>query len=567
MTLAMAGRRRSAFGIARSEAVRSLTGWLLAACAVMAACFALSRTVSRPLGALLVAGGFGVSLAILLRAALARIRSEQGKITALLNSVPEGVLEVGRDESIRFVNRQLCGLFGYTQQELLGQSVELLVPAGMRAAHTRSRERFHASGSSRPMGSEIEIFGVRKGGQHIPLDISLSYIGMPHSPITYCLVRDLSASKAHERSLLEANRELLESVATLERNASELRQLTEMGELLHTSVTEAELFGIVSHAVRRLFPGFSGAVYEFRDCGQGAAEVMSSWGEERHALRPVIAREDCWALRRSKPHSVIDPADEPRCLHYRDSARRAGRCVPLMGHGELLGVLHLFADAGTAVEGLAEPVRAQLIQALGNQVALSTANLRLRKSLRDQSLMDPLTGLYNRRAVDEWFEREIRNASRNGCDLSLLLIDIDHFKRFNDHCGHECGDRALRQLAGVLRDGLRGEDLICRLGGEEFAVLLPDTSMSDAELVAEKLRSAAERLIMHHYGELMGPLTISIGVATLGVDGQRAEELLRHADRALYRAKANGRNRVQTSNELDRSGRYPRPAVTESMRA
>lgn len=551
--------------------VRLLALCLLAAPLVAVAPLALLPAALAPDPWLIVAAVMAANLALVMGIGLTPIRKAcagaQRKLAALFNATPEGVLEVARDGTILFVNAQLCRDFGYTSEELIGQSVEVLVPADARARHVGKRDGFLASARARSIGSGIEVCGVRKDGTRIPLDVSLTCIEGRRSGVTYCLVRDISANKAYEDRLLEANRELLASVAQLERNTLELRQLAEMGELLHSSFTEEELFGVFAHAMQQLFPRITGGVYVLRDGMDTTAEAVVTWGDLESSLRPVISQQDCRALERGRTHGTLDERAEPHCRHQCDEAGRPGRCVPLMGHGELLGVMHLYAAVDTPPRELTEGARAQIIQAAANQVALSVANLRLRETLRDQSLLDPLTGLYNRRAVHQWFEHEVRGAARNGRPLSALLIDIDHFKRFNDQYGHECGDAALRHMAGVLRNGLRGEDLVCRLGGEEFAVLLPETPMGAALNVAEKLRAAAERLTIHHGGQAIGPLTISVGVAVLRVDTECTEELLRHADRALYRAKAGGRNRVQASNELDCSGIYLRPPPPKSQPA
>lgn len=547
------------FHVARSIPTLRLAVYLMGAPALVTALWLFLPPIPWLRGWLLPIGGAAANLLIVMGFGLRAIKKafarEEGKLATLLNSVPEGVLEVAKDGTILYANDELCRVFGYDREELIGQSVEMLVPADVRVAHSKERSRFLANGKSRTMGRGLELFGLRKDGARIRVDISLSSIRTGRLPVTYCLIRDLTASKAHERDLLEANRELSRSMAKMERNAAELQQLTKMGELLHSSISETELLGIVAHAVQRLFPGMSGGIYELKSSRRGTAEVITTWGKESGLLRPVIAQEDCWALRCSGPHAAIADDDEPRCLHYCDGGRHPGRCAPLMGHGELIGVLHIFADGTAQADELADPTHAELIQALANQVALSSANLRLRKSLREQSFIDPLTGVYNRRAIEEWFDREVQGAARSGRTVALLVLDIDHFKRFNDQCGHECGDAALRQLANILRNGLRSEDLICRLGGEEFAVLLPDTTLAEAATVAEKLRSAAATLVTTYHGQAVGPITISIGVAGIGSDGRSVEELLRRADLALYRAKANGRNRVQVSDGDERRDR------------
>jgi diguanylate cyclase (GGDEF)-like protein/PAS domain S-box-containing protein len=500
----------------------------------------------------LIASAIGAALvyAVGLRPIRKAFAREEQKISALFNAIPEGVLEVDENGTILFVNVQVCSLFGYQREELLGASIEMLIPPQFRAGHVSKRADFIARSGSRAMGSGMNINGIRKDGTEIAVDISLSRLETPRGVSTYCLVRDNSARKAFELQLLENNNKLLAGVATLERNALELRQMTEMGDLLHSSTTEKELFQIAAHTVSRLFPTVSGALYTLKE-SRSMAEVSSCWGPAATVLRPVISFDDCWALRRGRPHSTTLITDEPRCRHHVDSDKRPCQCIPLLGHGDLLGVLHLYAGDFSESCEIAAPSRVQFIQALANQVALSTANLRLRETLRTQSLVDPLTGLYNRRMMDTWLDREIRNAHQTKRPLSVLIMDIDHFKAFNDRCGHQCGDIALKELSAVLKRSLRHEDLICRLGGEEFIALLPDTSLLDAEKTAEKLRLAAEALQIRHSGRILGQLTISIGVSGLGAQGDSAASLIRRADRALYRAKAGGRNRVAVANEAE----------------
>ncbi len=177
--------------------------------------------------------------------------SEQRKLAALLNAVPEGVLEIDATGSIVFVNPQLCELFGYLPAELLGQPVELLVPPAARKGHPERRTAFSTSSRSRPMGSSLDISGVRKDGSLIAVDISLSRLETRRGTVMYCLVRDNSARRAFETQLMDSNQRLTDSVTTLERNSLELQTLTEMGELLHSSNNEPELCAIVAHTMPR----------------------------------------------------------------------------------------------------------------------------------------------------------------------------------------------------------------------------------------------------------------------------------------------------------------------------
>jgi diguanylate cyclase (GGDEF)-like protein/PAS domain S-box-containing protein len=492
-----------------------------------------------------------------IRRAFAR---EQSKLAALLNAASEGILEIDGTGRIVFVNPALCELFGYRPDEMLGQPVEMLVPPAFRDAHVARRADFSTGARSRPMGSGLDIAGVRKDGSLIAIDISLNRIKTRRGAATYCLVRDDSARKNFETRLVESNHRLTESVATLERHSFELRTLTEMGELLHGSNDEAELYGIVAHTMERLFPGLPGALYALTE-SRTTARLACAWGAPARGLRETIACDDCWALRRGRPHGNGLPADKPRCTHLADDVARVGQCIPLLGHGELLGVLHVGTDDPARAQDLCAPHRLQLLQAMANQIALSAANLRLRETLRAQSVIDPLTGVGNRRVLEGHFDEAVRVALAERRELALLVLDIDHFKSFNDQFGHDCGDIALREVGALLRRSLRHGDIVCRMGGEEFSLLLPDTAPQDAERVAEKLRHLVETLPLQREGRMLARITVSIGVAMLCPQADTAAMLLRRADRALYRAKAAGRNRVTIGGPDDDTGVNPRMSL------
>ena len=203
------------------------------------------------------------------------------------------------------------------------------------------------------------------------------------------------------------------------------------------------------------------------------------------------------------------------------------------------------ASSATAQEAHADPLDtlAQQAVAVGERISLALANLRLREVLRGQSLRDPLTGLFNRRYMEESLERELRRAVRNNLSVALLMLDIDHFKRFNDTFGHQAGDTLLRALGDFLMKRTRGQDAACRYGGEEFALILSGTSSESAHKRAELLREELTHLTVEHAGQVLGSVTLSIGVAAFpGHDS--SEELIRAADQALYRAKAEGRDRT-----------------------
>lgn len=168
---------------------------------------------------------------------------------------------------------------------------------------------------------------------------------------------------------------------------------------------------------------------------------------------------------------------------------------------------------------------------------------RLQVALQELAVRDSLTGLYNRRYLDETLEREVSRARREGIPLSLVMLDIDYFKRVNDTYGHQVGDEVLRTLAATLSADIRAEDVACRYGGEEFLILLPNMPLSNAMQRAEAWRSAVERLSIAH-GNFRLTFTISLGVSAYPDHGKTPDELTRCADQALYKAKRDGRNRV-----------------------
>jgi diguanylate cyclase (GGDEF)-like protein len=216
-------------------------------------------------------------------------------------------------------------------------------------------------------------------------------------------------------------------------------------------------------------------------------------------------------------------------------------CIPILAQGEALGILHF--QATDENPGLAE-AELSLKTTFAGQVGLSVANIRLHEALRTQSIKDPLTGLYNRRYLEEMMEKETRRAVRAEQGLGVLMLDLDHFKKFNDTYGHDAGDAVLRETASFLLKSVRAEDIVCRFGGEAFVVILPVADLKTTQARAERIRSRVRELSVMHQGQSLGTITASVGVAELPQHGTTAKDLLEAADAALYRAKREGRDRV-----------------------
>jgi diguanylate cyclase (GGDEF)-like protein len=271
--------------------------------------------------------------------------------------------------------------------------------------------------------------------------------------------------------------------------------------------------------------------------------LQKTYTEERN--NQTFAPDECWSLRRGCMHALPAGDSSVRCTHLQ--AAGSSVCVPLIANGEAIGVLSIqnddeFSDASTDSESFAR--RDRLASAVAEHIALAISNLSLREALRQQTIHDPLTGLHNRRYMQEFLEREILRARRKGRPLSLMMLDVDNFKRYNDTFGHPAGDEALRFVAHTLLRAVRADDLACRYGGEEFSLILPECSLDQASVRAEEIRAQLKALHMERASEIPGVLTVSIGVAAFEETTDQGNLLLKFADDALYQAKRGGRDRV-----------------------
>jgi diguanylate cyclase (GGDEF)-like protein len=302
-----------------------------------------------------------------------------------------------------------------------------------------------------------------------------------------------------------------------------------------------EAYKIIGRSVRQLFPAESGALCVLNGA-RDHVEATITWGGTV-STDTYFTPDDCWALRRNRMH-VVASADDLPCPHVHDNGARY-MCLPLTAQRETLGLLHV----QTPPDQTLTADRQQLARTVAEQISLALSNLQLQETLRRQSVRDPLTGLFNRRYLEESLDREISRSRRNGQPLALIMLDIDHFKRVNDTHGHDGGDEVLRLVAALMVQSLRKADVACRYGGEEFTLILPEASLPDALLKAEQLREATQQLqIVYQHQPI--PVTLSLGVAGLHDQVADGNQLLGAADAALYRAKQEGRNRVVASSEV-----------------
>jgi diguanylate cyclase (GGDEF)-like protein len=327
---------------------------------------------------------------------------------------------------------------------------------------------------------------------------------------------------------------------------NQVEMLFQMTDILQSALGYADANAVLRATAAKLLPGLGGALYVFNNSGD-RLELSSSWAwPDDSAPVEFISPSQCWALKRGKPHVNHVEPDTLRCEHQHGSA--AVLEIPMMARGEVYGLLNVLADGPDAEASLA--AAAPVAGALADAMSLALANIALREKLRTQALRDPLTGLYNRRYMEDVLDRYANLAERNESPLSVVMIDLDHFKRLNDEFGHAVGDAVLCEVAAAIVGTIRPCDVACRYGGEELVVLLPDCPMIEAAQKAEMLRARIERLSENHGTRI----SASFGVATIPETSLKGTEVLAHADAALYRAKAEGRNRIACANALSPAG-------------
>ena len=348
-----------------------------------------------------------------------------------------------------------------------------------------------------------------------------------------------------ELAVQAANLELQGTLAHARQLSTDMKGLSQFAGMLQSCTDLPELMYIASQMLALLNPPVAGTIYLIRP-SRDRAEVGAQWNQHRALSHELAAIDDCWAVRSSQPHYCDNLLTGVKCAHVElppPSRQTATACLPLSAQGELSGWLYLSGTAPGPLPGI------ELMVQAAEQLSLALANIRLRETLRLQSIRDPLTGLYNRRYLEESLAREISRSQRRQLPMVVLMLDIDHFKAFNEIHGHPGGDALLAAFGQLLQSSCRLEDIPCRYGGEEFTLILPEAEASVGLDRARSLLSATAQLVVAHNGLTLPRVTVSIGLATLPRDGNNASSLIEAADLALYRAKSQGRNQVQQAAE------------------
>lgn len=444
-----------------------------------------------------------------------------------------------------YINREVLGSLGYSPQEIKEmnavflydfmhpEDLEKLPDYLKQLAEAREGEIFnfeyrikHQTGEWRRFLSRDTVFTKTVEGK------AKEILGT---------ATDITDRKQVEEKWLEMNQQLTNWVNELEERNDEITLLSHTSDLLQACLTLEEAYSVILQMMPVLFPKSSGGIFKISE-SRNLVEAETLWGDIK-TTHTIFGPHDCMALRRGQPHLVEDHRKNLVCKHLLEPTPLASFCIPMMAAGEATGVIYFSYQE----KGQLTKAKQQLAVTVARQVSMALANLKLHETLQNQSIRDPLTGLFNRRYLEESLEREIHRAIRSGQQVSVIMLDVDHFKQFNDTFGHDAGDAVLRELGVFLQSSIRSTDIACRYGGEEFTLILPESSLASSRQRAESLRQGVKNIQVQYRRQLLERISLSLGVACFPDHGTHGELLIRAADAALYRAKKQGRDCTVTA--------------------
>ncbi len=478
---------------------------------------------------------------------IARVRAEealrdsQGNLQRLFDTLDDYLFIFDTDCHILHFNPVVAYRLGYTNDEL----------HHMRLQEVYDHTQCQAIEQALPTiaRGETAVFTVpllTKSGRAIAVETRVMQGTWNNADVLFGISRDITELKRAEESLRYANGKLQSTVSHLEQRNREITLMNEMGDHLQTCRSMSEAYRVIGQYAEQLFTGYFGVLYMLNHT-RNIAQLATTWGDESIEAIPFSPNE-CWALHYGHMHCIQQTTPQLTCHHVIAPPSTSYICAPLIAQGEILGVLHVRNTPYN--NSLLSERWSQLATTLAEHIALALANLSLREQLQYQSTHDALTGLFNRRYLEERIETELQRGIHNRHPIGIVMLDIDHFKQFNDVYGHKAGDVMLYEVGQFLVANIRGEDVVCRYGGEEFTIILPAASLEHTRKRAEQLAQGVRRLQIAYDGKLLGTVTLSFGVACFPKHGVTSESLIRAADVALYHAKDRGRDQVVVADSV-----------------
>ncbi len=465
------------------------------------------------------------------------LRRSEAKFRAMFEEVPICLYQTTPAGKITDINQAGVQMLGFqTREELFAVDISQLY------ASPSDRERWKAAIDQEGVLRDFVFQLRRRDGTFLWVLENSRAVRDKTGQVLYYLgsLEDITERKRFEDEGQQTTAQLATWVDELKLRNRESLLLNMMGELLQSCLTIDEMNKVIAQSAAEIFQGQAGAFYLYKK-SVNLLESAATWGSDLHS-EIIFAPDGCWGLRRGRPHVVADSQAKLRCRHIVAREGQEGLlpylCVPMTAQGETLGLLYVESRDAKLIE-----YRASLAANFAERIALALANLRLRESLRNQATRDPLTSLFNRRHMEETLERELRRAIRHSGSVGVIMIDVDHFRTVNNSFGHGAGDAMLQAMARFFQIQIRLEDTPCRYGGDEFVLILPESSLEDTYKRAEQLRQGIQKIPVDHAGRKLAPVTISLGIAGCPEHGTTVEEILLAADKAMFHAKQEGRDR------------------------
>lgn len=472
------------------------------------------------------------------KGAEALAREQESIFRSLVEQNMTGIFIISEDTAIAYVNPAGLEMLGVVEESvILGRPV-------LEWISDQDKARSGAVVGGLLEGSErtatLALTVLRVDGTPVDVIAEGAIATFKGKRAIVVVLVDITERLRAENEIVELNHRMADTLAVLQRRESDLTNIAELSDRLQSCPTITEAYPVIAEIAASLFPLASGSLAMVNTETQDLMQV-SAWGPDLSRSLPSFQEADCQALRTDEEYESSGRERTGSCQHLNAGQGRPRLCIPLKVQGKTRGLVSLMLAEG----GAFDDAMRQVLHSFADVVKLSLSNLQFRASLIEQAFRDPLTGLFNRRYLMETLPREIRRAQRRCVPLTIAMLDIDHFKRFNDVFGHDAGDLVLARLAAEFAGALRADDVACRYGGEEFLFLLPDCNLVAAyqRMTGISLKSKSRDNVFR--GKTLPGTTLSIGLAALSDSLSTSESLITAADKAMYAAKRLGRDRIE----------------------
>ena len=455
----------------------------------------------------------------------------------IIENAPIGMAFLSLDGKYLDANHVVLDLLGYTKEELRQLSYQQIthpddLEDSMHAVHKLINEEVSKV--------TVEKRYIHKNGNIITA-ISSGTILNQYNNIKIFLTQivDISDRVANEHKILALNNKTISTLNELTLLEKNEKLVNKLNGMLQLCITMDETYPRINLIAQELFSGFNGALSVLNK-SNNSLETVIQWGKDK-ILKNVFSPEDCFSIREGSITIIDDPKRWVACSHYLTPPIGGYMVLPLFVQNELLGVIHLSAQSTLPI-----PKHLQdTALTFSNMVKIALSNIKLRETLREQSLRDALTGLYNRRYINEYLPNELAKIMRDKSTLIVIMMDLDDFKQFNDNYGHEAGDEVLKLIGQIINQNFRVSDTACRFGGEEFLITMSHSELNTCIKRLEAFQKTIKSKSVFFNNQILPFVTISIGVAVAPMHGSTMDELIQAADHALYTAKKLGKDRVE----------------------